>query len=539
MGLIGSYLGLLYCGGIGFYLSPISFLKDPLVWIKALSKYQGTHTQAPSFAYALVVRKYKEFISNKSNQILQYDLSNVQHMINAAEPVDCSAVLAFHDTFSKFGLKSDVLKPTYGLAEHTVFVCSGGDQILTLDKLALENDKIDIISHSTISSIVSNKSIELHNDKYINIVGCGYPFHSIDVDVIIVNHDTFTIQIPDTVGEIWVRSPSKALGYWDNQKQTSDDFNAKLSDSNHSNNSLEYLRTGDLGFLYENELFICGRLKDLIIIRGTNHYPQDIEKCGEKNENLRPGCSAAFAVKSSDSDSETVVYVAELKESLTSSYEEIAESCRVDISKEHGIALSNILLLKTRSIPKTTSGKIARSWCKRGYLNNTLNVLYRWDSPNNVEVQNNESSYKNINDANVRETDELVPNEQSAEFIRSLSINELTKRVGISLVQVSATSPTPLQLPINLDASLTSLGLDSLTIAQFKGILENQYYCNVPDEYLFTNICTIYELALAIQIGELTPSQKQQLDSSHNQDGNSAVVVDHKEHLCPWFIWCC
>jgi acyl-CoA synthetase (AMP-forming)/AMP-acid ligase II len=297
MGLIGSYLGCLYCGGSGYYISPISFLKDPVLWMSAISKYKGTHTQAPNFAFALVSRKFKE---NYDSKLVTLDLRSVKHMINAAEPLDVAAISDFYNTFSKYHLPRHVVYPTYGLAEHTVFVCSGDTpHVVAVDKKSLEDDKLaNVIEEFLLEDCVG------HGDSDVSmqtIVGCGYPHRGDGVDLVIVDEFGYKLD-SNKVGEIWVTSLSKASGYWDKREQTEEDFQAKLNNNNkdnklnnnnndnklHNNNNKdidngyngdkEYLKTGDLGFLHNKELFICGRIKDLIIVRGSNHYPQDIER---------------------------------------------------------------------------------------------------------------------------------------------------------------------------------------------------------------------------------------------------------------------
>ena len=293
MGLIGSYLGVLFCGGSGYYMSPLSFLQRPMLWMEAVSKYHGTHLQAPNFAFKLTARK-------ASTEKL--DLSSVRHVINGAEPVDEDSMESFYKAFSKFGLREDVIFPTYGLAEHTVFVCSGGQKRLSVLKRALEVDGlIDIVDNDA----GNNKS------NVSRLVGCGYPGRQ-GVDVKIVNTDTHEALGDDMVGEIWIQSPSKAAGYFGKPEQTKEDFHAQLS-GGESNDG--YLRSGDLGFLHNEELFICGRLKDLIIVGGRNYYPQDIEATAEASSDLlRPGCSAAFTVDPTHEGGEEVALLAELRE---------------------------------------------------------------------------------------------------------------------------------------------------------------------------------------------------------------------------------
>ena len=296
MGLIGSYLGVLYCGGCGYYMSPLSFLQRPMLWMEAVSKYKATHLQSPNFAFKLTARKFH------ATHDLKLDLKSVRHVINGAEPVDEDSIDSFVKTFGPFGFGKDVIFPTYGLAEHTVFVCSGGKQRLTVSKQVLEVDGLVKIDDGESNAVT-------------RLVGCGYPGHQ-GVDVKIVNTDTLEALGEDTVGEIWIHSPSKAAGYFGKPELTMEDFHAQLSGTDSNGDSKDgYLRTGDLGFMHKDELFICGRLKDLIIIGGRNYYPQDLEASAEASSDLlRPGCSAAFTIDPTHEGGEEVALVVELRE---------------------------------------------------------------------------------------------------------------------------------------------------------------------------------------------------------------------------------
>jgi acyl-CoA synthetase (AMP-forming)/AMP-acid ligase II len=294
MGLIGSYLGVLYCGGSGYYMSPLSFLQRPMLWMEAVSKYHATHLQAPNFAFKLTARK---------STPEKLDLSSVRHVINGAEPVDENSVDSFYEAFGKFGLREHVIFPTYGLAEHTVFVCSGGKQRLSVSKPALEVDGL--------VKVVDDDGSNSNSSDVSRLVGCGFPDRQ-GVDVKIVNTDTHEVLDENTVGEIWIQSPSKAAGYFGKPEQSIEDFHAQLKGGPAADG---YLRSGDLGFLHNEELFICGRLKDLIIVGGRNYYPQDIEATAEaSSELLRPGCSAAFTIDPTHEGGEEVALVAELRE---------------------------------------------------------------------------------------------------------------------------------------------------------------------------------------------------------------------------------
>jgi acyl-CoA synthetase (AMP-forming)/AMP-acid ligase II len=361
MGLIGAYLGILYCGGSGYYMSPLAFLQRPMLWIEAMSKYKSTHVQAPNFAYKLTARKCavadypqtpngNSTKSNSNNKNVPLDLSSLRHMINGAEPIDIHGMEQFYKIFGNFGLKRGVIFPTYGLAEHTLFVCSGGTHVLTLDKAKLEVDGI-------VEEIDNTKAADSSDETTRSLVGCGHPSRQ-NIDVRIVHPETCFEEGRGHVGEIWIRSPSKARGYYKNPQLTKDSFLAEIliapstskeenepakeeeegdgethqkesansSDNNNSNNdddpSVGYLRTGDLGFMHKEELFICGRLKDLIIVGGRNYYPQDIEATAESTSDLlRPGCCAAFSLDSraglEGGGTEEVALIMELRDILS------------------------------------------------------------------------------------------------------------------------------------------------------------------------------------------------------------------------------
>jgi acyl-CoA synthetase (AMP-forming)/AMP-acid ligase II len=259
--------------------------------------------------------------------------------------VDFSAIMEFYSTFGQYGLPGDVVVPTYGLAEHTVFVCSGGKQVITVSRAALEAGKLEVVGEVGILSGkgAAGKAIPAEGGDTSatqRIVGCGYPGHGEGVQLLIVNSnvvDRVTLAgsgdsaagtaggadalqaLPEgVVGEVWVASPSKAQGYWNQPELSQHEFHAALpANSSQTADAAKdgFLRTGDLGFMYNDELFICGRMKDLIIVRGSNHYPQDIERTAEQHQAayLRAGCSAAFSLSGSQKrHTEDVIYVAEV-----------------------------------------------------------------------------------------------------------------------------------------------------------------------------------------------------------------------------------
>ena len=448
-------------------MSPLSFLQRPMLWIEAISKYKGTHIQAPNFAFKLTARKYS------AGQKL--DLSSVRHIINAAEPVTEDSIESFYETFGKFGLK-EVIFPTYGLAEHTVFVCSGGKQRLTVAKSKLEVDGIvEVVK-------------DANKGEFSTMIGCGFPSNQ-NVDARIVNIESLKEEKEDCVGEIWLNSPSKAAGYFNMPEESKEDFHATLAGS-----SVEYLRTGDLGFLHGGELFICGRLKDLIIVGGRNYYPQDIEATAEASSTLvRPGCSAAFTVDQSNAEGEEVAIIMELKDTpkdVQATCVPLASAIRAAINEEHSLGISAIVFCQARSNPKTSSGKIARSWCRKAYIAKTLKTIY------SKSFSANAASTFEIEGSALPTSLKSSIKGKSAEEIRSMPKSEIME----SLVRdISRVGSIP-EDAVDTKTALISI-LDSLSISQFKGMLEGHYAVKLSDEYLFRESTTVSKLVEVVKLG--------------------------------------
>ncbi|RHY09816.1 hypothetical protein DYB25_005549 [Aphanomyces astaci] len=367
-------------GGHGVYMSPFSFIKNPLVWIRLISQYRATHLQAPNFAYALCARKFAtanpsraatSTSTSNTTSSCKLDLSSVRHMINGAEPIDGDAIDAFYRAFEPYGLCRGVIRPTYGLAEHTVYVCDSSPQLLRVqvDKEALE--------HHDVFQPVADKARATKE-----MVGCGAPRS--DVDVRIVHPDTHKELAAGSVGEIWIRSPSTTQGYFGLNDLTREMF-MRPSSATHLSITCERATS----------LFVCGRLKDLIIVRGRNHYPQDIEKTVEGFPDIRPGCSAAFSI-STNGIHEGLGVVAEVRDANVprAALEALAASVRQAVSVEHGVSVTALALVSTHSIPKTTSGKISRKRSKEAFVGQTLTELYRIFKPAANDDDNNEPEDK-------------------------------------------------------------------------------------------------------------------------------------------------
>jgi len=511
MGLIGSYLGVIYCGGSGIYLSPLAFLQRPMLWMEAVSKYRATHLQAPNFAFKLTAQKFDP--SNYVNSPLNF--RSVRHIINAAEPVDESSMLRFYDAFAPFGL-ARVIFPTYGLAEHTVFVCSGGQQIITVRKATLEVDgKVQVVEN-------------VKDETVSRLVGCGYPKNQ-KVDVRIVDPDTCHELPYDRIGEVWISSPSKAAGYFARQSDTLETFHARIKGDTAQINVNQYLRTGDMGFIHNDELFICGRLKDLIIVRGRNHFPQDIEATAEiVSTSFRPGCSAAFTIDPTSGD-EKVALVMELRDippahQAEKQYSRLAEEVRATISQVHSLGVSQLVFLKPKTVPKTTSGKIARSWCRKGFLAGTLQDVYQ------------KSFNETISGIDLGHTDlQLTSENETTIDIQVDSNDDVINKLRADVSRIGQIPPDS----VDRTTALVTI-LDSLSLSQLKGLLEDSYAVSVSDDFLYDEGTTLLKLAQVVQRGTV-------LENDDHRDYSNAVVEGHPSASgglagalgCPPGIVCC
>lgn len=351
MGFIGHHLYTVITGGSTYGFSPMNFLKRPALWLETISKVEGTITSAPNFAFEYCLREDKIPAASLRN----IDLSSVRVMMMAAEPVRAETYVRFLERFSRHGLRADALIAAYGLAENTLAVSSNGRNILTLNKRRIQDRVLQVEQASP------------RNDNQLSLVSCGRP---LDGNLIrIVDPDSHAMLSEDQVGEIWIDGDSKCAGYWQRPDLTRETFQALIDHG--SADGRTYLRTGDLGFLHKGELYICGRIKDLIIIRGVNYYPQDIEAIVEASSpRIRKGCVAAFSV---EDNGEALVVVAEVKSKHSlPDFEVIARAIR----KQYYIEPHCIVLVHgPRTIPRTTSGKVARSRCRGDWLDGKLSVV--------------------------------------------------------------------------------------------------------------------------------------------------------------------
>ncbi|CAK9045307.1 unnamed protein product [Durusdinium trenchii] len=323
MGLVATYLTALVWNVTLVGFSPLDFIKDPLLWPQLMSRYRGTVTAAPHFAYQLTARRIEAAEATKG--ALDLDLSSMVMAMDAAEPVNVRMREAMLTTWKRYGLPAGAYGVGYGLAEHVVKVTSGG--------------------------------VEGPEGMLGTVADCGSPWK--DICLKIVDPET-KMEMPEgEEGEIWLDSPSKALGYWKDPQSTRETFHARLASDGHVelSSSRSFLRTGDRGFMREGRLFVCGRIKNMIIIAGQNFYPQDIEQTvAEASEHVRPGQVVACS-NAALTEEEQLLLALEVKDPEVYP-ENLATTLRARIEAEHGLLLWGLVLLKPRSLPKTTSGKL-------------------------------------------------------------------------------------------------------------------------------------------------------------------------------------
>ena len=353
LGLVSGLLQPLYHGHPNILLSPTAFVQQPIRWLRAISAYRGTYSNSPNYGYDLCVRRVTDA------QIDELDLGSWDVALNGAEPVRWQTVEAFAEKFARAGFRATSMYPAYGLAEATLVV-TGADagtrpRAVHVDASALEDDRIVAASDPAQARA---------------LVGCGRALAA--TDVAIVDPASRKRLADNMIGEIRVRGPAVAAGYWQREAETLADFGAELVDAP----GTRWLCTGDLGFLRDGDLFITGRAKDLIIIRGGNHYPQDIEWTIEQSHPaFRAGCGAAFSIETPDG--EQLVVACEIERDYLRELDpaELGRIARRAVAEAHDLQLATLVLLKTGTVPRTSSGKIQRRQCRASYLAGELDSV--------------------------------------------------------------------------------------------------------------------------------------------------------------------
>jgi amino acid adenylation domain-containing protein len=434
MGLIGGILQSAYVGGSATLMSPMAFLEKPLRWLRAIARFGGTTSGGPNFAFDLCVRKVRP----EERDAL--DLRSWRLAFNGAEPIRKETHRRFAEYFAPSGLRASALFPCYGLAESTLFVCGRNADPRADDEVGGEGP-----------------------------FDCGPVWG--DTSVVIVEPENRRRLPAGEVGELWIRGGSVGKGYWKKAELSTAIFDAHLEDGEGP-----YLRTGDLGFEKNGHISIAGRLKDLIIVRGRNVYPQDLERtASESHPSLRAGCTAAFAIDRADG--EGVVLAQEVDgRHLPIDVEGVAASIRERIASEHDVQVHAVLLLRAGSIPKTSSGKIQRFACKEGFSRGDLDLVGQ-----SVVADPMRSSSAFLDATSLWATPASD---------REVRLRDHVQAVVAEILRLDVTELDPI-------ARLVSYGLDSMAGIEVVSSLEEAFDVTIPLARLFEG-ATVSSLVKAI-----------------------------------------
>ena len=486
MGLIGGILQGLYTGFPITLFSPLAFLSRPMRWLEAIDRYRATVSGGPNFAFELCVRK------STPEQRASLDLSCWKVAFCGAEPIRETMLSEFSDAFATAGFDKKAFYPCYGLAEATLIVTGGA-----ADKPPV----VDNIDHRQLESGIRAPA---GNERSCQLIGCGQALG--DQEVVVVNPATRTLAQPGQVGEIWLCGPSVSSGYFNEPSVGDDPFRGHLAGTEQTDPS-SFLRTGDLGYLQAGELFVTGRCKDLIIVRGRNIYPQDIERTLEVTDSrVRPGCSVAFASQGIDGQDGVVALVETRKGIPKDELAVLVETLAAEVNANHQLDLLDVAIVSGGTIPKTSSGKVQRSLARTEYESNQL-----------VSVA---SLIANQQRRVVALSDETV-----AERSQMETLNILVDCVG----QALNVAPKD----VRIDQPLSSYGADSLQIVELQGEIRTRLERTVSLEVLFASP-SILELTGKLEpIGHQTKPTSQTATTTDSV-GPHRIATKNQDAL--WFL---
>jgi fatty acid CoA ligase FadD32 len=349
MGLVQLLCIPVFSGARSVFMTPFNFIMKPMRWLRQMSDFSPAFTAAPNFAFEYAVKKVKE--ADRAT----LDLSGVRAAINGSEPVRPSTISAFQDAFGKHGFAPSAHRPSYGLAEATVFVTNTGEEgptITSFDRASLTEDR----------GIVFPAGADTSSNSVLELVSAGRPVGQL---VRIVDPATSVARADNVVGEIWIHGPNVADGYWESPERSRETFGGVID----GEPGKTWLRTGDLGLIHEGQLYITGRIKDLIIIDGKNHYPQDLETTAQDaHPTIKRDRVAAFAVTSADGVEGAAIVAEYDRKAGEPDHAEVAKAVRRAISAAHDVKLRGFQLVPTGGVLRTSSGKIARAATRDRYL---------------------------------------------------------------------------------------------------------------------------------------------------------------------------
>jgi phthiocerol/phenolphthiocerol synthesis type-I polyketide synthase C len=421
LGLVLGVIQPLFVGATIVMMPPVTFLQRPLRWLMAMSRYRGTASYAPNFAYELCAATLDEV------QRKELDLSSWTIAVNAAEPIHADTLTRFAERFASCGYRAEAMNPSYGLAEATLTV---------VQRAKLEPP---LICNVDVDALKKDLFIPINDDRVEtrSLVSSGRSW--LNIKVIAVKPESCRACEEGEIGEIWVQGPTVAKGYWKRTEETDATFNGYLE-----NGDGPYLRTGDLGAVYQNEIYITGRIKDVVIIRGQNHYPQDIEHTVFRSHPaLAIGHGAAFSVDVENE--ERLVIVQEVKRSQRKKFNgaEVIKEIRAAIAEQHGLKVHAVLLLAPNTVHITSSGKIQRKACRHDFLSNQFQSLYKWHEDDAVE----ETEYlSHDRDASMNAS------ASRHQMIAAWLTEKIAQKKNIPVTQLA------------VEASFTSFGIDSMEL---------------------------------------------------------------------------
>ena len=455
MGLVGGVLVPVFSGATTISISPATFLQSPFTWLAAISKYRATISGGPNFAYDLCIRKITD------EQRASLDLSSWALAFVGAEPVDPGTLERFAAAFAPCGFKPGAFYPCYGLAEATLMVSGPGRN-----------------SGATVEPVRND------GPQARRVVACGSPIGGLRV-VIVEPQDQVEVA-SGREGEIWVAGASVGQGYWQRPGQTRRFFEARLRDTGEG----PFLRTGDLGFMREGQLYVTGRLDDLIIVRGLNRYPHDIEATARQSHPLLGrGIGAAFAV--GDQGSQRVVLVQEAARNGEKDLTPVVDAIHRAVLDDQGLALDAIVLVRCGTIPRTSSGKVQRNACRTAFLADDLKAFAKRHerTVNHVGLSPGTPSVPGMD----RSIPDSAPQSPQSTVFAAVCLQ------ACALTGATLRDLTP-------DTPLGALGLDSLQRVEFKAALDKTFARHLP-EAVFYQAPTLGELAQVIE-GYLSDNRK-------------------------------
>ncbi len=432
MGLIGGILTSVCDIATLYIMKPIDFIRNPYSWLKLMSDHKCTASLAPNFAFNYCYEKISE------DKVSTLDLSHASSIFNGAEPINKTVFDRFFEKFAPTGIKKQAINFCYGLAEATLLVTvvdyAHAVEFYTFDGHALAKGKVKIAN--------------IQDQHVVTLANCGKTM--LDTVVRIVNPDTHLACSDDEVGEIWIKGPLVAQGYFNNPEETSKKFNQTIKDTGETG----FFKTGDLGFFINDNLFVSGRIKDVIIVKGRNYYPHDIEfLVQDLHESIKKENVVAFGIQYEDSEEIAILLELNRPKKYADQFEEIADLIRSKVARTIGVMPQMIIFAESRSIPRTTSGKIKRTETKNLFINKEIKTIYQFN------LNQNKMSTKKTN---------LV-----LEGIQKWIVDELASISGMKAEEIKT------------DVKFEHLGIDSMSMAELAEKIEAKIDVELPVDLLW------------------------------------------------------